>query len=125
MLRIATVALLAFGASASTPNAWDEWHMALARQCPLNHVEWNAGRGYDELIDAYVTSLAPAARQRLVQAADYKANCGKVSLGFTCEMDAYLNAAQRLGMLQDMAAVSCQKFRCEEPGLCTRPPHSG
>jgi len=124
MLRIATVVLLIFGASASTTNAWHQWHTALVRQCLLNHIEWNAGQGYDEVIDAYVTSLAPAARQRLVQAADYKAKCGKVSSGFTCEMDAYLSAAQRLGMLQNMAAVSCQKFRCEEPGLCTGP-HSG
>lgn len=118
-----SVTLLAAAANAPEPSARDSWHQALHRQCPLNHVEWAAGQSYDELLAAYSRSLSRTQSRRLERVADHQFNCGKVSAGFECEMEAYLRAAWYLGMLKDMAAFSCRMIRCEEPGICSRFPH--
>jgi hypothetical protein len=120
----AAVALIPGAGRAAVSNAWDEWHRALQRQCPFNHVEWDGGQGYDELLGAYSMSLPRSQSRRLDRAANYQANCGKVSAGFECEMGAYLKAARRLGMLKDMAAFSCRAVRCQEAGICNRLPNA-
>jgi hypothetical protein len=114
--------LAAAPAGARTPNAWDGWRAALARDCPERHVDWACDGCWDELIGAFQATLPRRVAARVDAVADERRVCREERAGFSCEMGAYLKAWRRLGLLGHFTRWGCKTVKCEEGDLCSRFP---
>jgi hypothetical protein len=121
-VSVALLALVWPISSLAEKTAWETWEHNLRRHCPNNHVEWVADGGYDELIDAFQSSLSVDAQKEVVRIADYRHRCAHEELGFGCEMATYLDAYRRRGLLRLFVEFDCANVKCEEVALCSKFP---
>ena len=110
------------GAAIAPQSPWAAWEQGLGRACPSRHVEWISGDGSLDFIAGFDTALSPDHRARLARAADLKRRCAQERNGFSCEMVGTIDAARRLGLLDEMIGFGCRTVQCEEAALCSRMP---
>jgi hypothetical protein len=115
--------LLAASAFVSAQGAgrdlWQEWYHGLSQRCPSHHVEWISDDGQDKLLDQFTKTLPRSVNRKAMSLADYPQRCAKATMGFYCEMDAYLDAFIKTGLTQKFVDFACRHVRCTEAALCS------
>ena len=127
MLRLlSALVFLAVAASFASTSAiaadeWRLWQRELRLWCPTNHVDWICEDCYIDLIDDFDRTLPKRLRRNVTKIADTSHPCASEVAGFSCEMTAHLIAMNRLGLMTRFARFGCQRYRCSEGSVCTRP----
>jgi hypothetical protein len=123
-LLLVGVSQSAIAASASREDAalkrgdyWTMWERATNRECPGNHLEWEAYS--DEalyLVNGFLATLSPSDLAKVQRVADDR--CREEIGGWGCYMAVHIDGFQRFGLLKRFAKYGCDHYQCDKDGLC-------
>ena len=118
--KIFLLLVMLHSTSVGEKNVWKIWERELHQQCPENHVNWIGDGGYDGLLGDFIDKLPVSTQRKISGIADYSHRCLKETAGFSCEMAVHPDAFNKLGLMKQFTAFGCDRYKCEEPALCTR-----
>ena len=118
--RLVVLALVA--ATPAQASVLENWTEKLHARCPNAHADWIADSARPGLIAAFGQSLTANENARIDQIANPALRCRSETLGFACEMSAYLEAYEKTGLLDRFVTFDCRTVKCEDLALCSRTP---